>query len=118
LFSGTLPPELGELTGLTLGLALQGNQLISGTLPSQLGRLTALSGIWLQQNALSGTVPAELAAASALTYLSLAENELSGTLPEAICDLAPHLRRGCDLGHNPLACPLPSCGTGCHATCK
>jgi hypothetical protein len=55
---GTIPPELGNLSGLTR-LALHGNQL-SGGVPSQLGNLTNLTWLCLYDTPLSGALPASL----------------------------------------------------------
>jgi len=77
--SGTIPPELSNLTALT-NLYLRWNQL-SGTIPSELGNLTALTNLNLGWNQLSGTVPSELGNLASLDTLHLAGNRLSGCLP-------------------------------------
>ena len=56
--SGSLPPELGNLTNLTT-LYLFNNSL-SGIIPSELGNLTNLTSLGLSDNSLSGSIPAEL----------------------------------------------------------
>ena len=53
--TGTIPPQLGQLTNLT-HLNLGDNQLI-GTIPPQLGQLTNLTDLHLYQNELTGTIP-------------------------------------------------------------
>lgn len=77
--SGTIPPELGDLTALT-ELRLNGNQL-SGTIPSELGNLTALTALNLSDNQLSGTIPPELGNLFNLDALYLASNRLEGCQP-------------------------------------
>ena len=77
--SGTIPPELGNLTALTY-LRLSGNDL-SGTVPPELGNLTALTSFSLSSNDLSGAVPPELGNLTALTNLYLGWNQLSGAIP-------------------------------------
>ena len=84
--SGTIPPELGDLTALT-ELRLNGNQL-RGTIPPELGNLTALTSFNLSGNQLSGTIPPELGHLSALTSLNLSDNQLSGTVPPELGNLA------------------------------
>ena len=77
--SGTIPPELSNLTALTY-LYLRWNQL-SGTIPSELSNLTALTYLDLGWNQLGGTVPPELGNLGNLDALYLAGNRLSGCLP-------------------------------------
>lgn len=67
--SGTIPKELGNLTGLTR-LHLFSNGL-SGTIPTQLGDLTNLR---LSANNLSGTIPAQLGDLTNLTHVKLYDN--------------------------------------------
>ena len=55
---GTLPAELGDLTGLT-HLYLSHNS-IGGSIPSTLGNLTALREIHMSNNQLTGPIPAEI----------------------------------------------------------
>ena len=74
--SGTIPPELGDLTALTR-LDFSGNQL-SGTIPTELGNLTALTRLDLDRNQLSGTIPPELGNLTNLDALYLAGNRLKG----------------------------------------
>ena len=77
--SGTIPPELGDLTALT-ELNLRGNQL-SGTIPAELGNLTALTRLDLDKNQLNGTIPPELGNLTKLDALYLAGNRLKGCQP-------------------------------------
>ncbi len=74
--SGTIPPELGDLTALT-ALRLNGNNL-NGTIPPELGNLTALTALNLSDNQLSGTIPPELGHLGNLDALYLAGNRLTG----------------------------------------
>ena len=83
--SGTIPPELGNLTALT-NLRLSGNNL-NGTVPPELSNLTALTNLYLGWNRLSGTIPPELGNLTALTYLGLSDNQLSGTVPPELSNL-------------------------------
>ena len=98
---GTLPDELGDLTGLTT-LYLWGNKL-SGPIPdlsgltglthlvlssnqltgeiAWLGGLTKLTTVYLWGNELSGPIP-DLTGLTDLIYLSLSQNKLTGELPD------------------------------------
>ncbi len=84
--SGTIPPELGNLTDLSYYLDLSNNRL-TGTIPSQLGSLTNLQWLVLNSNQLSGTIPSELGNLSSLTWPGLDTNQLSGTIPTGLGNL-------------------------------
>ncbi|MYD00248.1 MAG: hypothetical protein F4X13_13375 [Gammaproteobacteria bacterium] len=101
--SGTLPPEVGDLTHLRR-LTLYGNQL-TGPIPPELGRLSELTRLDLRQNMLNGTIPAELGALSRLDTLLLSNNQLSGSIPRELGNLRA-LRR-LRLGFNQLSGSLP-----------
>ncbi len=77
--SGSIPAQLGNLTGLE-DLYLDGNRL-SGSIPTRLGRLTNLDWLHLARNQLSGSIPTQLGGLSNLTDLRLESNSLSGELP-------------------------------------
>ena len=83
--SGTLPPEIGDLTELRV-LHLHYNRL-SGTIPPAIGNLTRLRELLLYQNDFSGTIPPEIGDLTELTQLDLSYNELSGTIPPGIGNL-------------------------------
>ncbi len=100
---GTLPTELGNLTGLTT-LNLNKNQL-SGSIPPQLGSLTSLTTLNLHENQLSGTIPKELGNLANLQFLSLALNNLSGTIPPEI--VAPPKLQSMLLAGNKLSGIVP-----------
>jgi hypothetical protein len=80
--SGTLPPELGDLSHLRL-LALWGNQLY-GPIPAELGDLSELVTLNLSSNQLTGPLPAALGDLAALQELALASNQLSGSILPAL----------------------------------
>ena len=72
--SGTLPPELGDLTALT-HLRLNDNHL-TGVIPSPLGQLTNLTHAYLGGNNLRGCVP---------TTINSATNNDASALDLAVC---------------------------------
>ena len=74
--TGTIPAELGILTGLTF-LNLEGNYL-TGTIPVELGNLTNLTGLYLGGNLLTGCIPESLR--------DVAFNDLDG-LGLSFCDV-------------------------------
>ena len=88
--SGTLPPEIGDLTELRV-LYLQYNRL-SGTIPLEIGSLTQLRELLLYRNDFSGTIPLEIGGLTKLIELDLSYNDLSGTIPPEIGNLV-HLNQ-------------------------
>ena len=83
--SGTIPPEIGNLTNLTT-LNLSSNKL-TGPIPSVISNLTNLTTLNLADNQLTGDIPAQLGNLTNLTTLDLSGNELSGTIPPEIGNL-------------------------------
>ena len=77
--SGTIPPEMAKLARLQwLGL---GTNRLSGVIPLELGRLTQLRDLYLNENRLSGVIPPQLGSLTRLRVLSLNSNQLIGTIP-------------------------------------
>ena len=83
--SGSIPPELGNLTNLDM-LSLSGNAL-TGSIPPELGDLTNLTSLWLHNNYLSGPIPTELGDLTNLEGLLLGINGLSGPIPPELGNL-------------------------------
>ncbi|XP_062079146.1 BRASSINOSTEROID INSENSITIVE 1-associated receptor kinase 1-like isoform X3 [Humulus lupulus] len=77
--TGTLVPQLGQLTNLQY-LELSSNN-ISGKIPEELGSLTNLVSLELSCNKLNGSIPATLGKLGKLRFLRLNNNSLSGTIP-------------------------------------
>ena len=102
--SGTLPPELGDLTELRQ-LDLDDNQL-TGSIPPELGDLPQLRRLVLGGNQLTGSIPPELGGLNQLTMLDLGNNSLSGTIPSELGSL-PRLD-SLLLHRNELTGPIPS----------
>lgn len=84
-FSGPIPSNIGNLTGLT-SLVLSSNNF-SGTIPSSMGNLTNLQTLSLWGNNLTGTIPASLGDLGQLNHLWLSGNSLSGTIPDSLGNL-------------------------------
>ena len=83
--TGTVPPELGNLTKLT-NLSFHVNQL-EGTIPPELGNLSNLTTLWLSFNQLHGSIPPELGNLSLLESLYLHHNQLGGEIPSELGNL-------------------------------
>ena len=101
--SGSIPPELGNLTTLDT-LALHDNQL-SGSIPPELSNLTQLEALFLDYNQLSGEIPPELGNLTQLERLSLGDNQLSGSIPPELGNLTQ--LESLDLSWNDLSGSIP-----------
>ena len=101
--SGSIPLELGDLTGLEW-LHLSVNNL-SGSIPPELANLTSLETLGLARNNLSGLIPPELGILISLERLYLHSNELTGPIPPELGNLANLARL--NLGGNDLTGPIP-----------
>jgi hypothetical protein len=84
--SGSIPPELGNLTNLQK-LYLQANML-SGSIPPELGNLSSVTTVYLFSNQLSGSIPPELGNLSSVVALYLFSNQLSGSIPPELGNLS------------------------------
>ncbi len=83
--SGTIPPELGQLTTLT-DLVLSRNGL-SGGIPPELGQLTNLESLDLSVSSLNGPIPPELGQLTRLKQLRLWISGLTGEIPPELGQL-------------------------------
>jgi hypothetical protein len=107
--TGTIPPEIGNLTNLTfINLGL--NEL-TGSIPSEIGNLTNLTDLILQHNGLTGSIPPEIGNLTNLHTLVLLYNQLTGEIPESICDLNIEWSSSWyfNIHNNQLCPPYPSC---------
>ena len=101
--TGTLPAELGQLTGL-VNFDLSENTL-RGPIPTSFGDLTNLRSLTIEYNQLDGAIPAELAQLTQLTNLSLTGNRLTGAVPAWLGNLTR--LTGLDLAENRLTGGIP-----------
>ena len=83
--TGSIPPELGQLTNLQT-LVLSGTQL-TGSIPRELGQLTNLQHLWLHSTQLTGSIPSALGQLTNLQGLGLNDNQLTGSIPSALGQL-------------------------------
>ena len=83
--TGSIPPELGQLTELEY-LSLSDNDL-TGPIPPELGQLTKLKELDLLRNRLTGPIPPELGQLKALKWLNLSRNRLTGPIPPELGQL-------------------------------
>ena len=86
--TGTIPPELGQLTELK-GLYLYispgpRTNFLTGPIPPEIGGLSKLEVLDLNGNLLSGSIPEELAQLEHLRSLGISGNFLSGCIPEGL----------------------------------
>lgn len=85
MFSGIIPPEIGQLQNLIF-LDLF-NNMFTGSLPKELGNCSALELIDAHGNQLSGNLPAELGQLSDLQILDVSENQFEGRIPTELGNL-------------------------------
>mmetsp|Transcript_7066 Transcript_7066/g.19954 ORF Transcript_7066/g.19954 Transcript_7066/m.19954 type:complete len:1530 (+) Transcript_7066:2-4591(+) len=105
--SGTLPPELANLTELRV-LYLQANNF-RGTIPADYGQLQKLSRFIAHGNLLTGPLPPELGD-SKLKDIDIEDNNFEGPIPEQWCALADWGLNAIYPGDNPLLCgEVPAC---------
>jgi hypothetical protein len=57
----------------------------TGTLPTELGELTGMVQLWLYGNSLSGYIPSEFAQMDDLRILALEDTDITGNVPIEIC---------------------------------
>ena len=101
---GTIPAELGDLTGLRR-LHLFENRL-TGPIPAELGKLVKLQSLNLSDNRLTGQIPSQLGVLGELRSLFLQRNDLVGVIPSALGFLDDLVEADLS-GNNLLGCAPP-----------
>ena len=101
--TGSLPPEIGGLTGLA-SLSIRNNRL-AGPIPPEIGNLVNLRQLDAAGNRLSGMLPTELGNLARLNSLTLSSNALNGPIPTGLGRLAD--LNDLNLGNNQLMGRLP-----------
>ncbi|XP_041997329.1 protein TOO MANY MOUTHS-like [Salvia splendens] len=99
---GPIPPELGNLTYLTV-LDLHKNNL-NGSIPHSLGHIQDLRSLDLSCNKLSGSFPN--ITFPSLSILDLNQNHLKGSLPNSLLSSNSLLK--IDLSRNRISGPIPN----------
>ena len=102
--SGHIPPELGQLSGLS-HLNLYQNQL-SDDIPADLGQLENLKLLNLAFNRLTGDIPKELGMLGSLESMYLANNQLTGDIPKELGQLEN--LTSLDLPNNQITGEIPA----------
>ncbi|KAJ0008269.1 hypothetical protein Pint_30676 [Pistacia integerrima] len=83
--TGSIPKEIGNITTLEL-LLLNGNKLI-GSLPDELGYLPNLNRIQIDQNHISGPLPKSFAFLNKTKHFHMNNNSISGQIPPELARL-------------------------------
>jgi len=102
--SGSLPPELGNLTRIER-LYLSNNNL-EGPIPAELGKLDNLEELFIYNSRLSGNIPPTLGNLSKLKGLDLYTNNLEGSIPKELGKLTN--LQGLYLSKNNLSGSIPT----------
>ena len=83
--SGSIPPELGDLTHLEELILIESR--LTGSIPAELGKLSNLRVLNLGGNQLTGSIPSELSKLANLETLILGANQLTGSIPPELGNL-------------------------------
>ena len=102
--TGEIPPQLGNLTGLSE--LLLGVNRLTGPVPIELGNLQALEILWIDVNILTGEIPTSIANLTALTDLRLGSNSFRGRIPPELASLTR--LQVLNLRDNFLTGPIPT----------
>lgn len=103
--TGTLPPEIGDLTSLQYLSFYYGNS-INGTLPPEIGNLTDLRLLSFEYNNFTGEIPASYANLTELRGFWFNNNQLSGEVPDFVATSYTNMTYF-DISYNNFQGPLP-----------
>ena len=85
------------------------NSGLTGTIPPEIGNLTNLTSLQLSYNQLTGSIPPEIGNLVNLELLSIRDNQLTGEIPIEICNLNIGELNYFNITNNQLCPPYPSC---------
>ncbi|XP_037465759.1 probable LRR receptor-like serine/threonine-protein kinase At1g06840 isoform X5 [Triticum dicoccoides] len=83
--SGTLAPELGQLSRMKI-LDFMWNS-IGGSIPKEVGNITSLELLLLNGNQLTGSLPEEIGFVPNLNRIQIDQNHISGSIPKSFANL-------------------------------
>ncbi|XP_050125952.1 probable LRR receptor-like serine/threonine-protein kinase At3g47570 isoform X3 [Malus sylvestris] len=86
LLNGTIPKQVFRLPSLSISLDLS-NNLFTGFLPPEVGNFHSLSKLDLSDNMLSGELPSSLGGCESLEVLHLQGNFFNGSIPLSMSSL-------------------------------
>ncbi|CAN8246838.1 unnamed protein product [Cochlearia groenlandica] len=84
-FSGTIPPQFGQLSKLVY-FDLSINMLV-GEIPPELGNLSNLETLHIIENKLNGSIPSEIGLLTKVQEIALYDNLLTGPIPSSFGNL-------------------------------
>ncbi|KAL7529174.1 hypothetical protein ACHAXR_002830, partial [Thalassiosira sp. AJA248-18] len=100
--TGTIPPELGQLTSATY-ISLADNH-IDGVIPPTFGMLSSLERLDVQYNYLFGELPRQMANLP-LAKMKLEGNYFYGDIPDGVCQSVQYLSANCAATKRPTQSP-------------
>ncbi|HEY3387537.1 MAG TPA: hypothetical protein VGK46_13565, partial [Saprospiraceae bacterium] len=84
---GPIPASIGSLPATLSSLSLGNNSLMGGSLPPEIGNLSGLTELWLNNNGHTGSIPYSFGNLTQLRYVQMAGNQLSGEIPKSFKNL-------------------------------